>query len=378
MKLIILIFTITLILNSCNLDNNKNAIIDDPNILTDQNIESKIDWYLNILDLDNALILLEQQYNKNKKDIINTIRYANILAMKWSITYQEHEYANKAIKILTDIINEYPLEKWNNMDTVRRMLWYSYEIIEDYDNAIKNYELAIELNENNSEAYNNLWHAYKLLWENDKAIKYFEKSLSINPNYDQALSNMWMISLAKWDLIKTKEYLEKVIKISENKHFKSEAYYTLWNIIMLQANSSASWITDLDILNAKQMFEKSKNSNPNFDLPYIWLARLEFYKFHKDIVIKWQKADEELYDSSLNNLKKALKINPNKALAYYELAYIYDTISKEEEANSMIDKALEVVNNDITLSKTEKENFIKDLEKFKKGLKITKTNYKLF
>ena len=44
-----------------------------------------------------------------------------------------------------------------------------------------------------------------------------------------------------------------------------------------------------------------------------------------------KKPDEDLYNSSLNNLKKALQINPNKTLVYYELAKIYYTLSKEDD-----------------------------------------------
>lgn len=348
MNKIILLFLMSIFIISCT-----NSIKWEE-ILNKQEINNQINQYLNELNIDEALILLKQNYINNPNDIENTLLYANILAFKWSTTYQEKQYATLAIEILTKLIE---VNWWNNnrMDEVNRLMWYSYEIMEDYDNAIKNYELSIKLNKDNYMTYNHLGHAYKLLWENKKAKTFFKKSLSINPEFDHALLNMWNIYLLEKDIVNAKSNYEKVIEISKNKHFKSESYYTLWNIYFWEG----------DIIKARKMFQKANESNPNFDLPYIGMAKVDFLEFTKSLYEKWDsnEANIWLYKSSVTNIKKAIQINPNKTLAYYELAKQYKMFWEIENSIILFNKALEVLDNDITLSKTEKQWFKNEIEK---------------
>ena len=59
----------------------------------------------------------------------------------------------------------------------------------DYETALKNYDVAIQLNPNNFEAYNNRGVAYKNLGQYERAIQDYDKAIELNPNYDNAHNN---------------------------------------------------------------------------------------------------------------------------------------------------------------------------------------------
>jgi tetratricopeptide (TPR) repeat protein len=54
--------------------------------------------------------------------------------------------------------------------------------MEEYDQAIQNYDKAIELNPNLAIAYNNRGNAYEDKGEYDRAIQDYDKAIELNPN----------------------------------------------------------------------------------------------------------------------------------------------------------------------------------------------------
>ena len=67
-------------------------------------------------------------------------------------------------------------------DGAREELWEDKTDEEDFfENAIKNYLKATELNPDNAHAWNNLGILYKALDWDDKAAEAFERSLKIDP-----------------------------------------------------------------------------------------------------------------------------------------------------------------------------------------------------
>lgn len=329
-------------------NNNKKIKVENESIDNiKSNSEVELDKNLWKLKFDKVLPILEENYIKNPSSVYDVLKYTNALLMKGSLYYEENISSLKAIEILTITINENP-----NSTELWRMLWYSYEIIELYDQAIVCYETSINKDENNFMTYNNLWHTYKLLWNDELAKQYFEKSLEKNEDFDHAILNMWNMYLQKKDFINAKINYLKVLDKSNNDHFKSEAAYTLWNIELWEWNSDK----------AKDLFKKSINFNEHFELGYIWLSKINFNEFLETFNIDEGKANLWLYNESINNLLKALNINPNRTLIYYNLGIQYNILWNIEESKIMFNKWLEVLSNDISLSLTEKNNFKELLE----------------
>ena len=60
---------------------------------------------------------------------------------------------------------------------------------ENYNQAIKDYDKAIELKPNYAYAYNNRGIAYNKKGNYDQAIKDYDEAISLNPNYADACNN---------------------------------------------------------------------------------------------------------------------------------------------------------------------------------------------
>ncbi|WP_314295614.1 tetratricopeptide repeat protein, partial [Fusobacterium periodonticum] len=66
---------------------------------------------------------------------------------------------------------------------------YAYGKLEKYQEAIKDYDKAIELNPNNASYYFVRGYAYGELEKYQEAIKDYDKAIELNPNYKSAIEN---------------------------------------------------------------------------------------------------------------------------------------------------------------------------------------------
>jgi tetratricopeptide (TPR) repeat protein len=318
---------------------NINEISDNINEENSTKIE-ELNLLTNEQNFDEVIPIFESLYENNPTDVTMLINYANTLMHKWSVEMKEEEYWNQAIILAKKVleIDSKNSEAW-------RIIWYSNEIMEKYDESLKAYNKAIILNSNNALAYSNRWHAYKLLWNLEKAEIDFLKAYGLDDTMDHVIINLATIYLGKADNEKAIKYYNKVIDNSLNTRFKSEALYSIWSIKLNNEN----------LEEANEYFEKAKIMDSKFELPYIWLSKAQFLFFLQQVRNKNENIDNTLVDKSLLNLDTAISINPNKSIAYYQLALIYLHLKKFDKTESNFKKALEVIPNDITLSKNEKE-----------------------
>jgi tetratricopeptide (TPR) repeat protein len=61
--------------------------------------------------------------------------------------------------------------------------------MKDYQNAIRSYDRAIEINPNYADAYYNRGLAYKNLKDYQNAIRSYDRAIEIDPNYANAYCN---------------------------------------------------------------------------------------------------------------------------------------------------------------------------------------------
>ncbi|WP_288695305.1 tetratricopeptide repeat protein [uncultured Brachyspira sp.] len=85
---------------------------------------------------------------------------------------------DKAIELDSDYSDAY-----NNRGIVKNILG-------KYEEAIKDYDKAIELNPNNGAFYNNRGVSKENLEEYNEALKDYKKALELDPNYDTARENI--------------------------------------------------------------------------------------------------------------------------------------------------------------------------------------------
>ena len=72
-----------------------------------------------------------------------------------------------------------------------------YLELQDYDKAISEFNLAISINQNTVEAYNNRGLSYYRMKNYDKELADYNKTLEINPNYAYAYNNIGTIYFDK-------------------------------------------------------------------------------------------------------------------------------------------------------------------------------------
>jgi len=85
-----------------------------------------------------------------------------------------------------------------------------------YEEAEKEYRVAIRINPNDAEAHNNLGILLKNLKHYEEAEKEYREAIRINPNYAEAHNNLGVLLYdlrryeeAEKELLKTKELFEK-------------------------------------------------------------------------------------------------------------------------------------------------------------------------
>ena len=353
MNKVILIFLLIISISSCGEYVNDEL---SPVVNNNQSI-NQLEWLIDNQNFDEALPILEETYNKNPEDFYNVFNYINALLSKWSIERKEKEYWEKVIKIAEKALLIFP-----NESELYRLIWYAYEIMENYDKSLNSYNKSIELDIKNALAYSNRWHAYKLYWEYEKAEEDFLKAYELNKTNDHILINLaWMYSL-KWEKYKDKaiELFDNVINTSNNIRFKSEASYSIASLI---SNKDDYLMTYEDFENAEEYFQKSIDFDPKFEIGYLWLAKIQFLiliKKAQEEKISTEYAEKQIGEILKNN-DIAIWLNPTRTISYIQESLILKDLWFNEESEKQLTKALELLPDDITLTKIEKidlENYI--------------------
>jgi tetratricopeptide (TPR) repeat protein len=182
-------------------------------------------------------IELNQQINKNwvfsklKKFVSNFV--SNVLNKKENnktekendkITYTEKLTKGLDIRLNPNCLND-RINKWNDL-----LLWWQNE------EALKMFDKAIELNSENSGAYNGRWWAFLNLWQNEEmqemlneSIEMFDKAIELNFSYQDAYNGRWWALFNLWQNEKALEMFDKVIELNPR---DSNGYSNKWEALL--------------------------------------------------------------------------------------------------------------------------------------------------
>lgn len=187
----------------------------------------------------------------------------------------------------------------------------------DFENAIKFFYKAILLDKKNPQAFNNLAMAYLAKDNQTAAIKYFKMANSLNKSYTQPLVNLAAIYGKSGDKKNQLYYLQQAIKYNSNDYL---AYYYLGDY----------YRCDEKYLQAIKSYKEAVKINPQFANGYLNLAMCFF--------------ETEEFNYSMVALKQYMAFYPNSDFALSLMARINLVLYNYDNAKIYIQKAIEVNN----------------------------------
>ncbi|MEI0566033.1 tetratricopeptide repeat protein [Brachyspira pulli] len=187
--------------------------------------------------------------------------------------------------------------------------------------AIVYYNKAIELDPNNSAAYNNRGNAKKDLVQYEEALKDYNKAIELDPNNSAAYYNRGSLKI---NLEEYKEAIKDFNKAIELDHNYLYAYNNRGNV-KYKLGQYEEAIKDYN-----RAIELDNNDS------------IAYYN------IGLSKANLGQYEEAIKNYNKAIELEPNFSMTYNNRGVAKENLKKYEEALKDYEKALELdPNNDI-------------------------------
>ncbi len=206
------------------------------------------------------------------------------------------------------------------------MAWHLdiHEIQQYADDAITEYQRALETRVNSPEIYYKLGMAFYYKRELDKAINYFKLALEYNTNFAEAHFMIADTFMKKGDLIEAIEYAQNAIKMAP--FTSSRAHFLIYNLLLWRNKSNffekyghlfASFIT--------LPFDKYAKKEVRKKLSY-----LQFLPTLLKIAIKifFKGFSQEIVDIYRDTIDKA----PNFTELYVQLGSVYQQLKRYEDA----------------------------------------------
>jgi tetratricopeptide (TPR) repeat protein len=207
-----------------------------------------------------------------------------------------------------------------NVSEATYWLGQTYLDMDDNDAARQLYDKALAANGNNPLIMVGKGHVLLLDKKKDEARQMFESAITVSATKkgnDPSILNA--IGRANVDAKEGNlEYAVQVLEQALQRDAKSaEIALNLGNAYRKKDPGQGGG-------RAYEMYKLASQINPNFAYPYVRIAKL----------FETQKQ----WDLFLENLNKAVQVDPNFSLAYYELFFYYFFNSKFEDATNYLNK----------------------------------------
>lgn len=265
--------------------------------------------YLNLKDYDNAIFRFKKSININENF---STGYYNL-----AICYLKKDIKTEVEKNLIQAIkkNQEYLEAYFELARF-------YRSEKRFNDAIINYELAININPLRSELYVGKGLVYLELNDPTKAERYFKEAIIVNKQDFYAFFNLGVLYFNNNNLQEALNYIKQSISLNNNNF---EGYNYIGKIFGTLKNYKL----------AKLNFEKALVINPNFDVGIKNLVDLTYnfedYEECNSIIHKYinQTSDPELlsflytargqisfslleFEKGVKDFDKAISIRPNE------------------------------------------------------------------
>ena len=176
---------------------------------------------------------------------------------------------------------------------------------DDLNEAIKNYEKSIKINNTYFQAYNNLGTAFHKSKKIDKAIVNYRKAIEINKNFAESYNNLGNAYVDLKNPKESLEYFEEAIKLKPD---YAEAYNGLGN-----ANEKLGYKES-----SLKNYQKAISIRPDY---------AEVYNNMGNLLNEMSRLDE-----SLVCYKKSIKLNPLYEKSFNNLGNLLNNLGLFDEA----------------------------------------------
>jgi protein O-mannosyl-transferase len=184
-----------------------------------------------------------------------------------------------------------------------------------FDDAVAQYEKALEIYPNYLEAHGNLGLALFQKGEVDDALAEYQKALAINPSYVQAHYNLGVALFQKGQLDEAMAQFQKALEINPN---HANAHYNL-GVALFQKGQ---------LEEAVSQFQKALEIHPN-----------SFESHYNLGVALFQK---EQLDEAITQFQEALEINPNSFETHNDLGVALFQKGQLDEAITQFQEVLRI------------------------------------
>ena len=198
----------------------------------------------------------------------------------------------------------------------------------DKDNAIQEYQKALELNPNNAEAHLKLGFLfYNVKQMHKEGMEHYDKAFQLNPNDPRILHDLGIVLLHQKKIDEAIKYLSEALRRMPNgldmQYNAVNMHYNLGRALLYKANSKEAMVH----------LSKTASLAPNHAQAHYWLALA--------------MADQGKFDQTLEHYSKAIQLNPSvdtSATLNYLLGKHYAEARRFREAVVFEEKAFGLAN----------------------------------
>lgn len=281
--------------------------------------------------------LYQRSLSKNKtvQKVFIGLFIIMILAFSIRTILRNSDWKTSAILWRRTLIAS-PLSPW-----AHRNMGFVYQQEGDFQNALAEYEKAIQLKPNLWDAYNNLGTVYESMGEKEEAIRIYKQLIENNPRFVKSYNNLAVLYNNMGKRQDAVAMYKKAIAVNPDYAY---AYYNLGALYQEEGREEE----------AQQMYRTALALDPS--LKNIYAAQhmqvsVDYYRMgleysmrnqHREAIAAYQKALEQdsnnpsLYinlgnaygangdvKEAIATYEKALAIEPANAVAHYNLAVAY-------------------------------------------------------
>lgn len=138
---------------------------------------------------------------------------------------------------------------------------------ENYEDAIKNYKKAMQLDSSYTDAIDNCALSYRRLNKLDSAEYYYKLSLKKLPTNELAMSNLGLVYMFKKDFKTAKSTFKKLLKSNSN---NGDGLYSLSEVYLRENKNDSA------IIYSSKAYEVWKDNNPEFSADALYYTGLAY------------------------------------------------------------------------------------------------------